>query len=177
MVVTSQNAVKALADRHSGENIWNQTLITVGKTTQAYAKSLGFKSVQTANGNAQDLIAYVQKNFGGETGRFIYVSGQNVRVDIAEVLMQNGFQAIRWNIYDNGPVQSVPIIDYARIQYIALYSALAAKTLVQLKLDLTGKSIISISHDVDQHLDEVNCGRRYVAEHPAESSMINSVPT
>ena len=74
--------------------------------------------------------------------------------------------------YKSIPVTNLPKMDFAMLDYIALFSPLAAKTLANLKPDLATTTILSISQATDTALGNMQCQSRLIAKAPNETAML-----
>lgn len=82
VIVTSRHGAQALALL---SDLRDPFLICVGEATAHTAHSLGFTRVATAGGTAQSLIDTIAGAYD-EGSRFLYVSGEHVRVDFETML-------------------------------------------------------------------------------------------
>jgi len=173
IIFTSGNAVKAFANntllRH-----W--PVVTPGYQTQRIAHDLGFRTVTSANGTSDDVTKVILKDF--TTARPIYhCAGNHVRGSIIEDLKAKGYRAQRDLYYFSAPVIKMPNLNTAQMDFMALYSPLAAKTVAGFSPDLSGVTVLSLSKAIDAALGDVNCKARYVAAEPNEPSLIDAVPS
>ena len=173
IVFTSGNAVKSFADntllRH-----W--PVVTPGYQTQRIAHDLGFRTVTSANGTSADVTKLVMKKY--TSSRPIYhCAGNHVRGSIIEDLKAKGYRAQRDLYYSTAPVKQMPKVNTAQIDFLGLYSPLAAKTVAKFAPDLTGVTILALSEAVNDALGDVACKARYVAAEPNEPALIDAVPT
>ena len=100
-----------------------------------------------------------------------------MRGTIIEDLKAKGYRAQRDLYYLTTPVKELPKIDTSKLDFVTLYSPLAAKTLIDLAPDLTGVTVMSLSAAIDEAFGNYPCKARYIAEEPSEPSLIEAVPT
>jgi len=172
IIFTSGNGAKAFAEttllRH-----W--PVVTVGIQTKLICHDLGFRTVTTANGTSEDVTQVILKDF--TTARPIFhCSGNHVRGSITEDLIAKGYRAQRDIYYHSAPVAQMPKVNTAHIDFVALYSPLAAKTLAAFAPDLTDVTVVSMSAATDEALGSLACKARYIAEVPTESALIEALP-
>jgi uroporphyrinogen-III synthase len=88
IIFTSANAVKFLDIK-----IINKKLLCfcVGNATEKKARSVGFQNVIAAGGNVQNLKELILQNFNQKDGQLIYVSGENISVDLDQQLLKEGY--------------------------------------------------------------------------------------
>jgi len=168
LIFTSQNGLHSFCEftefRH-----WQ--VVTVGDETAALARRLGFKTVRSASGTAVDVTGWIKANVP-VSRPIVHCAGAHVRGNIVDNLRAAGY-AVRRDIYYNSqPISKLPQIDLMKLHYIALYSPLAAKTLIGLKADLSTVTIISISAATDKALGHVECHSRLIAKSPNETAML-----
>lgn len=172
-LVTSANALRGL-EALTDYRGWS--ILAVGDASASLARKMGFSDVSSAKGNAQALISMVQKTYRpGGNEHFIYASGSDIRTDIAEKLTSAGYQARRDIYYQNTPVASDVQPEFNSITHLALYSAMAAKTVQRYLGRLSLQKTISISPSVDAELTKIPKYKRLIAGYPTEQSMISAL--
>ena len=92
IIFTSANAVKFL-----NLNEINKTTkcFCVGEATEKKARSLGFQNTIAAGGNVSNLKELVLQNFDKKFGKLIYVSGENISVNLDQQLIKEGYDIKR----------------------------------------------------------------------------------
>ena len=93
-IVTSRHGVQALAALSELRDLY---LICVGESTAHMAQTLGYDRIAVAGGNVNRLVEYISHSYD-EGSRFIYLSGEHVRMDIESVLSQ--MQVTRLALYE-----------------------------------------------------------------------------
>ena len=91
VLLTSGNAVRALAGRADADRLRSLPTFTVGDQTAVEAKRAGFAAPRSAGGSAEDLIALVADALDPRAGPLFYAAGQEVSVDLAGRLGEFGF--------------------------------------------------------------------------------------
>ena len=173
VVFTSSNAAKAFAD-YTLYRKW--AVVTVGLQTKYVCHDLGFRDVITANGTSEDVTRLLLETY--TTDRPIYhCAGNHVRGTIIEDLKAKGYRAQRDLYYLTMPVKELPKIDTSKLDYVTLYSPLAAKTLIDFAPDLTGVTVMSLSAAIDAAFGDYPCKAKFIAAEPNEPSLIEAVPT
>ena len=85
IIFTSANAIKFL----NIKKIDKKTLcFCVGNITEKKARSVGFQNVIAAEGNVSNLKELVLQNFDKKFGKLIYVSGENISVNLDQQLIK-----------------------------------------------------------------------------------------
>ncbi len=168
LIFTSQNGLNSFCDFTSSRD-W--PLVTVGDETAEQARTLGFKDVRSAAGTASDIIKLIKSNVP-MSQPIIHCAGQHVRGNITKELGAAGYSIRRDIYYETHPVLKLPNLDVTKLNYIALYSPLAAKTLRVLTSDLSTVTTLSISEATDEALGNLKCQSRLVAKSPDETAML-----
>ena len=92
IVFTSANAVKFLDHKIIDKKI---LCFCVGTATENKARSIGFQNVITAEGNVENLKELILRNFDKKNGKIIYVSGENISIDLDQELIKEGYDVKR----------------------------------------------------------------------------------
>ena len=172
VVFTSGNGVNAFT-RSTLLRHWPD--VTVGAETKRIAHDLGFRTVTSAGGTSENVTQIILKNYKSE--RPIYhCSGNHVRGSITEDLTAKGYQAQRDIYYLSAPVKQLPKVNVAQMDFVAIYSPLAAKTIAAFAPDLSGATILSISEATDAALGAVSCKARFIADVPTERALLEAMP-
>ena len=173
VVFTSSNAAKAFSE-YTLNRKW--AIVTVGLQTKNVCHDLGFRNVISANGTSEDVTRLILETY--TTDRPIYhCAGNHVRGTIIEDLKAKGYRTQRDLYYLTTPVKEMPKIDTSKLDYVTLYSPLAAKTLIDFAPDLTGVTVMSLSAVIDEAFGDYPCKARFIAAEPNEPALIEAVPT
>ena len=173
LIFTSRNGVAAFARAHK-DRLW--PCICVGDSTARTARAAGFTRVNSAKGNADDLVIWVQQNISPDI-RLYHVSGSHPRGDIIQRLKSYGFSKPHREAYYKSHIVTIdPRAAPRPDDIILLYSPMAAKGLGALDLDMRDMIIISLSRAVDAALGDKICKARYIAAHPSEDSLFAHLP-
>ena len=92
IIFTSANAAKFL-----DVSAINKKLLCfcVGNVTEKKVRSVGFQNVISAEGNVQNLKELILQNFDRKDGEIIYVSGENISIDLDQELIKEGYDVKR----------------------------------------------------------------------------------
>ncbi len=93
--MTSQHALKSLKDVTS----LNFPLYTVGQRTFEVAKQLGFKTIFSAEGCANDLKNLLLKERDSLEGCLLYLRGKHIQEDLKKELEREGFKVQEKMVY------------------------------------------------------------------------------
>jgi uroporphyrinogen-III synthase len=105
ILATSVNGVRALARRTTRRDV---ALFAVGRQTSAAARSLGFKSVSNADGDATALADAVVRSLDPKAGRVVHVAGADAAGTLVERLVASGYDTRAIVLYNIDAVDSLP---------------------------------------------------------------------
>ena len=91
VLVTSSNAVRALAARPVRPVTVEVPLLAVGDQTALEAKRAGFRAARSAGGALDDLVALVGAELSPAAGPLLYAAGEEQAGDLAGRLEERGF--------------------------------------------------------------------------------------
>jgi len=168
LIFTSGNGIEAFK-MLTDDRQWS--VVTVGDETARLAKLAGFKKVSSAKGTSEDVTRLILGKLP-KTYSFIHCAGQNIRGTIIEDLACAGYTARHDIYYQSLPVETLPKIDLGHLDYLALYSPMAAHILASFRPDLYNVTTLSISAATDAYLDGLNIKSRLIAEQPDEAAMV-----
>ncbi|HQS84007.1 MAG: hypothetical protein B7Y25_03715 [Alphaproteobacteria bacterium 16-39-46] len=94
--VTSQHALMSLKDVAS----LNFSIYTVGKRTFEVAEQLGFKTIFSAQGRANDLKNLLLKERDSLKGGLLYLRGKHIQEDLKKELEREGFKVQEKIVYE-----------------------------------------------------------------------------
>jgi len=97
IIFTSSNAVRFLNLNGLDKNI---KCFCVGNATEQEARSHGFSNTIAAEGNVLNLKELILQNFDKTEGKLIYVSGENISVDLDNQLQNEGYEVKRLINYE-----------------------------------------------------------------------------
>lgn len=96
VIITSRHAAQALSLL---SDIRDFFLICVGESTAEVAQSLGFHRVSVAGGNVEKLSHTILASYD-EYSRFVYLSGEHIRADLAAMLASHNMHVERLVLYE-----------------------------------------------------------------------------
>ena len=97
IIFTSSNAVRFLNLNGLDKNI---KCFCVGNATEKEARGHGFSNTIAAEGNVLNLKELILQNFDKTEGKLIYVSGENISVDLDNQLQNEGYEVKRLINYE-----------------------------------------------------------------------------
>jgi uroporphyrinogen-III synthase len=92
IIFTSANAIKFLDLKDIDKKI---LCFCVGEATEKKARSAGFQNVIVAGGSVRNLKELILQSFDKKDGNLIYVSGENVSIDLDQQLLDDGYKINR----------------------------------------------------------------------------------
>jgi uroporphyrinogen-III synthase len=112
VIVTSANALRAVAPQLAGHALLRLPLFAVGEHTAAAAREAGFGEVVSANGDAIALRELVRARRKAKklkkTATLLYLAGADLSRDLAGELGEAGFTVITRTTYRMSPVAGLP---------------------------------------------------------------------
>jgi len=98
-LVTSANAVRALATHPARTRVMALPAFAVGEATAAAAREAGFASVEAADGDAASLVRLVRARFGATAAPLLYLAGADRAADLGTALARDGIAVTLAVIY------------------------------------------------------------------------------
>lgn len=140
VIVTSANALRAIAPQLAGSRLVKLPLFAVGEHTAAAAREAGFTLVITAKGDASALrdlvLASVKAKQLKKASTLLYLAGADLARDLAGELGEKGFTVVTHTTYRMVPASSLPreICDAFvanRIEAVLHYSRRSARAFLE----------------------------------------------
>ena len=112
IIVTSANALRAIAPHLAGSRLLKLPLFAVGEHTASAARDAGFSEVMTAKGDAaalRDLVlASVKSKQLKKASPLLYLAGADLARDLAGEFGEKGFTVVTQTTYRMVPASSLP---------------------------------------------------------------------
>ena len=112
IIVTSANALRAIAPHLGNSRLLKLPLFAVGEHTASTARDAGFHEVKTAKGDAavlRDLVlASVKSKQLKKGATLLYLAGADLARDLAGELGEKGFTVVTHTTYRMVPASSLP---------------------------------------------------------------------
>lgn len=182
VIVTSRHGVRALA---ALTEMRDHSLLCVGEATADAAQSLGFLRATAAGGTGERLIEYITGSYD-EDSRFLYLSGEHTRIDIAAALQRHGMRAERIALYEATAAQQLSdtLAEHIRRRQVDVATFLSPRTAeIFLRLcekadvlpSLAAMHAICLSDAVATPLSEVRWRSLVSAGEPTLASLVHCV--
>lgn len=179
ILITSANGARALAEATEQRS---KPIVAVGDTTAATAEGLGFTSVMSAAGDGAALTELVQQRLDATKGPLLHVSG----VDVAGELAPEGFEVLRFALYQAREVEKLPESARAALEARALdaatffsprASAVFAKLVDAAGLGDTCRAVaaIAISEAAGEPLQSLPFKSTLVAHRPTRQAVLDEI--
>lgn len=179
MVLTSANAVRALADRGALEIYRHLPVFAVGDRTAREASDAGFARVSSAAGSVQDLVNAM--TLANMHGPIFYPSGRHQSADLAHALAPLGIMVVTARLYDMVPIAQLPpdiVGELGQdIAAVLVYSRRSGEVFAQLteSLDTDRRrslAVLCLSEAVAEPLLAARFSRINLADRPDEEAMM-----
>jgi uroporphyrinogen-III synthase len=150
VIVTSANALRAIADQPVAETLRRLPLFAVGERTAEAARAGGFANVVSADGDAgalRDLITeQVRAKTLNKSQTLLYLAGADLARDLAGELGERGFSVVTQTTYRMAPVTRLPeevgaALAAGQVEAVLHYSRRSARAFV----DAAGSAGVEIS--------------------------------
>lgn len=109
LVVTSQNALRALRGRDDLDRLRATPLFAVGGATARLARELGFGHVMEGPGTGEGLAALIAQHFPDRSETILHLSGEELSFDMQAALGTHGIEGRRAILYRTDPADSLTI--------------------------------------------------------------------
>jgi uroporphyrinogen-III synthase len=178
VLFTSANGVRAYCAVTPRRDL---PVFAVGDRTADAARSSGFKSVRSAQGDIQSLAALVRAETTPERGAFVHPAGTAVAGDLAGILGESGYEVRRAVLYEARQADALSAETRAalcagRIDMILFYSPRTAAAFVRLAAGLESAcasvEILCLSQAVAAAAEALPWRRVIVAENPAQADLL-----
>lgn len=103
LIITSRNALRALARLEQLADAVHMPLFAVGAATAQLARDLGFKNVSVGSGTAEDLLPMIRSTCDPAGGPLVHLAGETVAWDLKGALEENGFTVRQPVLYRTTP--------------------------------------------------------------------------
>lgn len=184
ILVTSANAIDAIAGRKELRPLIDRPLLDVGDRSAEAAQAVGFSYVISAGGSASDLIELAIEHLDPKKGRVLYLSGRDVSVDLGPVLEEAGFELRRIVVYEAFAATTLPeaakvAIAAQEIDGVLLYSARSSRILLDLARQagllprLAGFTAYCLSEAVAMPWRAAGLSHAAIAARPNEAALLD----
>ncbi len=102
VIFTSSNSIKYLEVKLINKNI---SCFCVGNKTEKKARSMGFLNVYCADGNVRNLKELILQNYNSSNGKLLYVSGEQISINLDQELIAEGYSVKRIINYTACPIE------------------------------------------------------------------------
>ncbi len=185
-IVTSTNALRAMADHPMLHNLRSKPLFAVGERTATEANALQFGDVRVAAGHASALIELIGRQQSEDIKALLYLAGEEVSRDIALDLAAKGMTVITRKAYrmvraTAWPEQIAQALRQRSIDAILHYSRRSAQIFVELVHGQgLGPSALAapqccLSQGVADVLCDAGFSAVFVADLPTEQSLLEAL--
>ena len=182
LIVTSRNALRALASHRDLGRARKLRLFAVGGATASAARELGFAEVTEGPGNGAGLAEVIEAEAKPADGVLMHLAGETLAFDLKSALEAKGFSVRQPVLYRSVqatqlPLEALSLIRDSTLDGVILMSPRTAQTFADLLakhgLVTQGKRLVCycISKAVAEVLSPLGFGVR-VASHPREEDVL-----
>jgi uroporphyrinogen-III synthase len=116
LIVTSRNALRALAVHPQLAEALKVPMLAVGDATAHTAQELGFKEVTIGLGTGAALAGLIKQELAPEAGSLIHLAGDEIAFDLVAALEAHGFTVRKTVLYRAVPAEALPEGAAAKLQ-------------------------------------------------------------
>ncbi len=182
LIVTSRNALRALALHPQRNEAVRLPLYAVGEATAAAARSMGLANVTAGPGTGEELARLIATKGEGTRGKLLHLSGETVAFDLKSALEREGLKVERVVLYRTVAATGLPpearaAIQEGRLDGVILMSPLAGsifRRLVEgdgLVTQMSRLNCYCLSQAVAETVESLGM-RVAVARHPREEELL-----
>lgn len=151
VVITSRNALRALAGHPECEQALALPLFAVGEATAWAGRQLGFHEVTIGPGTGAGLPPIIRQEVHPEKGPLVHIGAEKVAFDLKGALEEDGFELRRTILYRSHPVDTlgedvITELKSGEIDGVLLLSPRTARTFARLAtahgLDTDAKGLV-----------------------------------
>ena len=190
LLITSANALRALAETPARKQWLTTPLYAVGQRTAQAARDLGFQNVTAANGDGASLrdliVAQANANMLKTSARLLYLAAADRAVNLDDELDPLGFHVTTVTAYRMIAIPDLPadVCDAfvaGRIDAVLHYSARSARSFIaaiqSAGLEITALAVphCCFSHNVAAALREAGATQVAVARAPEENALLEAL--
>lgn len=183
ILATSANGVRALAAATTERDL---PVLAVGNASARCARELGFRTVSSADGDADSLVALVKSRLRRESGALIHAAGTAVAGDISGALAAAGYDLRRIVLYraETAEALSTTLIAALRegtIDLALFFSPRTAATFARLARlagvaeSCSGVAAYCLSDAVANRLCDLPWRHLRTAAHPDQSALLAAI--
>ena len=186
LVLTSANAVRAIAAHPKLDSLREIPAYAVGGRSADTALALGFDNVISAEGDASDLVRVIKTHFRAGA-RVLYLAGQDRAGDLGGALAAAGITVTTAVIYRAAAMSSFPTavrdaIAAGRVAGVLHFSRRSAEFYLQCAAaaGIPDKALAlshyCLSRQVAEPLKEAGATKLHIAERPTEADLLALIP-
>jgi len=108
IIITSRNALRALADHPQREEVTALPLIAVGEATAWAGRKFGFHEVTIGPGTGAGLPPIIRREVHPEKGALVHIGAEKVAFDLKSALEADSYEVRRPVLYRSHAVESLP---------------------------------------------------------------------
>jgi uroporphyrinogen-III synthase len=137
LIVTSRNALRALAARPELRDALEFPLFAVGEATAREAQALGFADVTIGPGTGAKLAELIVTELKPGGGALVHLAGETLAFDLKSALEAEGFTVLKSVLYRTVPVSALPaealsLLKAGKLDGVILMSPRTARTFAEL---------------------------------------------
>ena len=179
VIFTSQHGVTGFAERSDRCDL---QVICVGTRTAEMARAAGFENIVFVGSDAQELIAHLETR---KLGHAFYARGRDISVDLRQRAGDFGTRITEQIVYaaEPGGPPPTPVesaLTEGRFGAITIWSRRNSELLAQFlsrrgEISLEGTTLVAISENAAEPLENARFRRIIISETPNANGMVSAV--
>lgn len=185
VIVTSANALSALAGNPAHRSLLDLPLFAVGRRSAEAARQAGFTNVISAGGDVRDLVRLVAERRANTAAPLLYLAGEDRAADVVGELAMRGIAAEMAVVYRAMtvpfPTQLTAALKAGEVDAVLHFSKRSAENYVTgaVRAGITGPALsvqhICLSAQIAGPLREAGAARIAIAPRPDEAALLASL--
>lgn len=183
LIVTSRNALRALAEGSELEAALQLPIFVVGSATANSARELGFDDIHPGPGTAEELLPLILSECQNENGPLVHLAGERMAFDLKSALEGKGFEVAqpiiyRINMADSFAETARKAVASNKLDGVILMSPATTQTFLAMveapELMAIARKLIyfCLSHKVAEPLKGLEDAQILIAGRPTEDDLL-----
>jgi len=182
VIITSANAVAALAAHPAREGLIKLPVFAVGKRSADAAREVGFTDITTAGGDVRDLVRTIVEHRADAKGPLLYLAGEDRSGDLLGDLTVHGIAAELVVVYRavaaSLPMALLRALRANQVDAVLHFSRRSAESYIAGSVAMGAATValavrhVCLSEQVAEPLRNAGAKRVAVATRPDEAAMI-----
>jgi uroporphyrinogen-III synthase len=181
LLLTSANGARAVERHARRSELFALPVLAVGRGSVEAARAAGLDDVESADGNADDLVRLAALRFAGAERPLLYLAGEDRSSDLAGELKARGLAVKTVVVYRAAKAERFPpgarlALEQGRIDAVLHFSRRSVDAYVDCGRDIGRQALAPMHYCLSARaaapLRQAGATRIEVAAHPDETSLL-----